>query len=117
MLTLLSKVWFELWQDKTRTIQVMLVIALGAIGVGLVIGGRNLVAGVVAETGKRRSHHTSGSALIRRWIVSRWIGWPVSMGWPKWKVSTMPPLNGDLLAVRRGKPAPLNRVKIFSSRK
>ena len=50
MLTLLSKVWFELWQDKTRTIQVMLVIALGAIGVGLVIGGRNLVAGVVAES-------------------------------------------------------------------
>ncbi|MBN1992494.1 MAG: hypothetical protein JW953_07290 [Anaerolineae bacterium] len=50
MLTLLSKVWFELWQDKIRTIQVMLVIALGAIGVGLVIGGRNLVASVVAES-------------------------------------------------------------------
>jgi len=50
MLTLLSKVWFELWQDKTRTIQVTLVIALGAIGVGLVIGGRNLVAGAVSES-------------------------------------------------------------------
>ena len=50
MLTLLSKVWFELWQDKTRTIQVVMVIALGAIGVGLVVGGRNLVAGAVSES-------------------------------------------------------------------
>jgi putative ABC transport system permease protein len=50
MLTLLSKVWFELWQDKARTVQVMLVIALGAIGVGLVIGGRNLVAGTVSDS-------------------------------------------------------------------
>ena len=45
MITLLSKVWFELWHNKSRTFQVMMVIALGAIGVGLVIGGRNLVAG------------------------------------------------------------------------
>ena len=52
MLTLLSKVWFELWQDKSRTIQVTLVIALGAIGVGLVVGGRNLVAGTIAESWK-----------------------------------------------------------------
>ena len=50
MITLLSKVWFDLWQDKTRTIQVMMVIALGAIGVGLVIGGRNLVAGAVSTS-------------------------------------------------------------------
>jgi putative ABC transport system permease protein len=47
MLTLLRKVWFDLWQDKSRTMQVVLVIALGAIGVGLVIGGRNLIAGSV----------------------------------------------------------------------
>ena len=44
MLTLLRKVWFDLWKDKSRTMQVVLVIALGAIGVGLVIGGRNLIA-------------------------------------------------------------------------
>ena len=49
MITLLSKVWFELWQDKARTLQVIMVIALGAIGVGLVVGGRNLVAGTVSE--------------------------------------------------------------------
>ncbi len=47
-MTLLSKVWFDLWQDKSRTFQVVLVIALGAIGIGLVIGGRNLVADSVA---------------------------------------------------------------------
>jgi putative ABC transport system permease protein len=50
MFTLLSKVWFELWQDKARTIQVVMVIALGAIGIGLVVGGRNLVAGTVSES-------------------------------------------------------------------
>ncbi len=49
MFTLLQKVWFDLWQDKSRTIQVVLVIALGAIGIGLVIGGRNLIAGSVLE--------------------------------------------------------------------
>ena len=50
MLTLLAKVWFDLWQDKTRTLQVVMVIALGAIGIGLVIGGRNLVAGTVSSS-------------------------------------------------------------------
>jgi putative ABC transport system permease protein len=44
MSTLLNKVWFDLWQDKSRTLQVVLVIALGAIAIGLVIGGRNLIA-------------------------------------------------------------------------
>jgi putative ABC transport system permease protein len=44
MITLLNKVWFDLWQDKSRTLQVVLVIALGAIAIGLVIGGRNLIA-------------------------------------------------------------------------
>ncbi len=44
MITLLNKVWFDLWQDKSRTLQVVLVIALGAIAIGLVIGGRNLIS-------------------------------------------------------------------------
>lgn len=47
--TLLRKTWFDLWQDKSRTLQVVLVIALGAIGIGLVIGGRNLIASSVLE--------------------------------------------------------------------
>ena len=33
MTTLLSKVWYDLWQAKGRTMQVVLVIALGAIGI------------------------------------------------------------------------------------
>ncbi|MEM7799077.1 MAG: FtsX-like permease family protein [Chloroflexota bacterium] len=43
MSILLSKIWFDLWQDKSRTAQVVLVIALGSIAIGLVIGGRNLI--------------------------------------------------------------------------
>ena len=43
MITLLAKVWFDLWGDKSRTLQVVMVIALGSIGIGLVVGGRNLI--------------------------------------------------------------------------
>lgn len=43
MITLLAKVWFDLWGDKSRTMQVVMVIALGSIGIGLVVGGRNLI--------------------------------------------------------------------------
>ncbi len=49
MNSLLSKVWYELWSKKSRTIQVVMVIALGAIGIGLVIGGRNLIAGTISD--------------------------------------------------------------------
>jgi putative ABC transport system permease protein len=49
MNSLLTKVWYELWSNKSRTFQVMMVIALGAIGIGLVIGGRNLIAGTISE--------------------------------------------------------------------
>lgn len=46
---LLTKVWFDLWSNKVRTLQVVLVIALGAIGIGLVIGGRNLIEGTISD--------------------------------------------------------------------
>jgi hypothetical protein len=49
MTSLLRKVWFDLWSNKPRTLQVVMVIALGAIGIGLVIGGRNLIAGTIAD--------------------------------------------------------------------
>ena len=45
----LSKVWHDLWSNKSRTLQVVLVIALGAIGIGLVVGGRNLIASTIAD--------------------------------------------------------------------
>ncbi len=43
MITLLAKVWFDLWGNKSRTLQVVLVIALGSIAIGLVVGGRNVI--------------------------------------------------------------------------
>ena len=49
MSTLLAKVWYDLWSNRARTIQVVLVIGLGAIAIGLVIGGRNLIAGTIAD--------------------------------------------------------------------
>ena len=50
MTTLYTKVWHDLWSNKARTIQVVMVIALGAIGIGLVIGGRNLIAGTIVTS-------------------------------------------------------------------
>ena len=49
MSSMLWKSWFELWSNKSRTIQVVMVIALGAIGIGLVVGGRNLIAGTISD--------------------------------------------------------------------
>ncbi len=49
MSSLLQKVWYELLSNKSRTFQVIMVIALGAIGIGLVVGGRNLIAGTISD--------------------------------------------------------------------
>lgn len=43
MTTLYQKVWADLWGSKGRTLQVVLIVALGAFGIGLVVGGRNLI--------------------------------------------------------------------------
>ncbi len=60
MITLLAKVWFDLWGDKSRTLQVALVIAIGSIGIGLVVGARNLIL-AAANT----SNATAEPATIR----------------------------------------------------
>ncbi len=52
MNSLLSKVWFDLWSNRARTIQVVMVIGLGAIAIGLVVGGRNLIQGTIADQWK-----------------------------------------------------------------
>ena len=49
-----QKVWVDLWGNKTRTLQVALVVALGAFGIGLVIGARNLILDAV-NTDYRRT--------------------------------------------------------------
>ena len=38
-----QKIWADLWGAKARTLQVALIVALGAFGIGLVVGGRNLI--------------------------------------------------------------------------
>ena len=50
MITLLTKVWFDLWGNKSRTLQVVLVIALGSIAIGLVVGGRNVINDAITES-------------------------------------------------------------------
>ncbi len=50
MITLLAKVWFDLWGNKSRTLQVVLVIALGSIAIGLVVGGRNVIDAAITES-------------------------------------------------------------------
>ena len=49
-----QKVWADLWGNKTRTLQVAFVVALGAFGIGLVIGARNLILDAV-NTDYRRT--------------------------------------------------------------
>ncbi len=43
MATLYQKIWADLWGHKGRTLQVALIVTLGAFGIGLVVGGRNLI--------------------------------------------------------------------------
>ena len=38
------KIWRDLWNNKARTIQVVLIIGLGAAALGMIIGTRNLLA-------------------------------------------------------------------------
>jgi len=47
MHTIYRKIWADIWSNKTRTLQVALVVALGAFGIGLVVGGRNLIVDAV----------------------------------------------------------------------
>lgn len=71
------KILADLWGTKSRTLQVVLIIALGAFGAGLVIGGRNLTA----------------AALTADWLQ----GDP-----PNMKISVNPPMTaGQLLALEK----------------
>jgi putative ABC transport system permease protein len=36
------KIWREIWQNKGRTLQIVLIIAMGAFAIGMISGGRNL---------------------------------------------------------------------------
>ena len=43
-----QKIWADLWGHKARTLQIALVVALGAFGIGLVVGARNLITEAVS---------------------------------------------------------------------
>ncbi len=61
------KVWSDLWQNKARTIQVVLIIGLGAATLGMIVGTRNLVIDVLA----------SGWQAINPAMINMFAGPPV----------------------------------------
>ena len=38
------KIWSDLWRHKARTLQVVLIIAMGAFAIGMIVGARSLTA-------------------------------------------------------------------------
>ena len=53
------KLWRDLWANKARTLQVVLIIAIGAFAIGMIITTRNLLV-----TGMRDSWVDSAPAMI-----------------------------------------------------
>ena len=43
------KIWYDLWHSKGRTVQVVLIIAMGAFALGMIIGSRTLLIDGMAE--------------------------------------------------------------------
>jgi putative ABC transport system permease protein len=57
-----DKVWYDLWENKGRTIQVVLIIAMGAFAIGMIIGTRNFII-----QGMQESWRISAPAMISLW--------------------------------------------------
>ena len=47
MSVIYAKLWADLWGNKMRTLQIVLIVALGALGSGLALGARNLTAAAI----------------------------------------------------------------------
>jgi putative ABC transport system permease protein len=60
--TLLDKIWRDLWDNKAHTLQVVLIIAMGASAIGMIIGTRNLVIAGMEEIWQQ-----SSPAIISLW--------------------------------------------------
>lgn len=56
------KVWYDLWVHKARTLQVVLIIAMGAFAIGMIITTRNLVI-----EGMERTWRAAFPAMIGLW--------------------------------------------------
>ncbi len=49
------KIWSDLWNNKGRTLQVVLIIAMGAFAIGMIIGSSNLMRVAMAEVWQQSS--------------------------------------------------------------
>lgn len=57
-----DKLWADLWENKGRTAQVVLIIAMGAFAIGMIIGARDFML-----TGMATIWRTSSPAMIYLW--------------------------------------------------
>ena len=57
-----DKVWRDLWENKGRTIQVVLIIAVGTFAIGMIIGTRQFMI-----TGMQMSWRLSSPPTIYLW--------------------------------------------------
>lgn len=58
-----SKIWHDLWKDRGRTLQVVVIIAVGAFAIGMIINARNLVIREVTEVWLKASPLMIGLAV------------------------------------------------------
>jgi putative ABC transport system permease protein len=58
-----DKIWSDLWDNKGRTLQVVLIIAMGAFAIGMIIGTRNYIIGGMEEIWRQ-----SSPAMINLWV-------------------------------------------------
>lgn len=58
-----SKIWFDFWKDKGRTLQVVLIIAVGAFAIGMIISARNLVIQGITQVWLKSSPMMIGLAV------------------------------------------------------
>ena len=56
------KIWKDLWANKSRTLQVVLIIGMGAFALGMIITTRNLMI-----SGMENLWHDSSPAMIGMW--------------------------------------------------
>jgi hypothetical protein len=64
--TLRYKIWYDLWQNKGRTLQVVLIVAMGAFAIGLIISTRMLLIPVMHDLWRDAT-----PAMITLWTSPR----------------------------------------------
>jgi hypothetical protein len=58
-----SKIWYDFWHNKSRTLQVVAIITVGAFAIGMIINTRNSIVAGMAELWQRCSPMTIGLAV------------------------------------------------------